>query len=125
MMFASLKIYALLGLVIVGVTLWAFYERKDAQVARRDKQLAEEHLAQAVAVNRANSKTLRELRLDVQFEREVTAHEMKKAADRLAASQKLIREMRDVPGYDAPAGAVWDEYARRLRQHDGDRAPSH
>lgn len=75
-------------------------------------------------VNRENAQAMRELQVDWQIERVLTEKAMKQSADRLAQSQQIIRELKNVPGYNDPAGPVWDEYARRLRGANGDRAPN-
>lgn len=121
MMYIRLAILALiLGL---GLSCWALWNRSQLAVERQ--HAAEAQLERAVAVNRVNAKAMRELQIDIQIERDITAEEIKQAADRLTASNKLIKEMRNVPGANDPAGAFWDEYSRRLRASNGNRTPNH
>ena len=114
--------YLIAALAVAGAVWWA-YEWFTGVIEERDRLRGE--VGRVIAANKANAKAMRELSVEHQIERELTARELKQAQERLAASRKLVEEMRNVPGFNDPAGAVWDEYARRLRAGSGDRTPNH
>jgi hypothetical protein len=106
--------YLILALAIVGAVWWAYSWFTGVLEERDQLRVAVERVE---AVNRENARVTRELQIEWAFEREATARSLKQSAERLAKSQQIIREMRDVPGYNDPAGPVWDAYSRKLRPH--------
>lgn len=124
------RLRGVIAVLLALAALWGAYhwfqgvlqDRRDLQVAVAQ---AEEQTAKAVAVNQDNTRAMKELKLDVDLERALTAKEIKKTAERLAASNQLIREMRDVEGANDPVSPYWAEYFNRVRGADSHRTPNH
>jgi hypothetical protein len=114
--------YVIATLAVVAA-VWGAWTWFKGVLAERDELRTA--VVRVEAVNRENSKAMRELQVDWQIERVLTEKAIKQSADRLAQSQQIIRELKNVPGYNDPAGPVWDAYSRRLRGAHGDRAPNH
>lgn len=114
---------AILALILIlGLTCWGLWNANKYERSERERAWAE--VERVAAVNAENARVMKEMREDQALERLAVEKELKRAADRLARSQQLVREMRNVPGANDPAGPFWDEYSKRLRAN-GDRAPSH
>ena len=111
------KLIAILAVVAAVWGAWHWFNGvlDERQQLRQDVAKSAQELDKAVGVNRANTAAMKELKADMDLERALTAKELNKAEQRRAASEQIIRELKNEPGYNDPAGAVWDAYSRRLR----------
>lgn len=85
-------------------------------------QNAGQRLEQALAVNRSNTKALRELRLDRQIEREITRKELEAAQSRAASIDSVKKDMQNVEGANDIVAPYFDELGDRLRSLDSGTA---
>src|SRR5690348_22595 len=91
----GLRLYLLIGLVLAfaGLTAWALYERKDAQLARAQKAQAEAALEQAAQINAENA-------------RQFSALQAEKAAAEKLLAERLAKKTADARRLNALIDAI-------------------
>jgi Flp pilus assembly protein TadB len=115
-MFGQIRFYIELALVIallaLAGTCYALYWRSEAAVA--DKKAVEKELVQAISVNRKNAETIADLQRKAEEERKLTEKEIAQSRLRDQAIEQIRKDMDNVEGANAPAGAYWDAFSERL-----------
>jgi hypothetical protein len=115
-MFGQIRFYIELALVIALLALagtsYALYWRSEAAVAGR--KAVEKELVQAVSVNKKNSKTISDLQRRAEEERKLAEKEIAQSRLRDQAIEQIRKDMDNVEGANAPAGAYWDAFSERL-----------
>lgn len=109
-MFGSIGLYFRLGvlLLIIGLGATAYiYYLKYQNVGQKYEQVLQ--------VNKNNQRVVKELIIDKQIERAITAKELAETQKRASATDVIKREMENAPGAQDLAGPYWDELSKRLR----------
>lgn len=98
---------AILALILgLGATAYIYYLKY---------QNVGQQLEQALEINKANTRVMKELREDVAAEKLATAKELAAAQKRATALDKQKEELDNAPDAQKPVGPFFDELGDRLR----------
>lgn len=106
-------------LLIAGLSASTYVMYLRMHAANLEAASAQEHLSQAVAVNKANAKAVRELELDRQIEKAATEKELAAAQQRATAIDSAKKELQNVPGASEKAPSYFDAVDDRLHKPAG------
>lgn len=113
-MFGSIGLYIRLGVLalIIGLGATAYiYYLKYQNVGQKYEQVLQ--------VNKNNQRVVKELIIDKQIERAITAKELAETQKRASAIDSIKKEMENAPGAQDLAGPYWDELGKRLQPSSG------
>jgi hypothetical protein len=99
-------------ILALGIACYVLYQR--SEIAVLEKEQVEVELAKAVSVNRKNAETIADLQRKAEEERKLTEKEIAQSRLRDQAIEQIRKDMDNVEGANAPAGAYWDAFSERL-----------
>jgi hypothetical protein len=101
--------------VIAAMLLGLWVQHKDVKLARFQAEQAGVALKQAEAVNKSNTKALRDMQIDQQIDRIATERAIAVAQARHTKNEQAKQELKNAPGANDPAPVYFDAVGDKLR----------